>query len=203
MEEALRPSLDCTKSVARRSQGAFRPSRLIVPGWRYGSGGRCRSPPFSMGGYGNIFGVCVDGQNIRARICNARRDTQSATISCKGLQTQLSLSATSLSESRFSPKWTTSPSLEKTVHRAVQQQFCTRWLLLRGACRCVFPQWSEDRAAEVLTRRRPTSGGMCLRSHRSHPSWSKLPPDDKPNRGPGTKRRFGGQFPTDNPPRWL
>ena len=175
MEESLRPSLDCTKSVARRSQGAFRPSRLIVPGWRYGSWGRCRSPPFSMGGYGNIFGVCVDGQNIRARICNARRDTQSATISCKGLQTQLSLSATSLSESRFSPKWTTSPSLEKTVHRAVQQQFCTRWFLLRGACRCVFPQWSEDRAAEVLTRRRPTSGGRCLRSHRSHPPGPNFP----------------------------
>ena len=123
MEESLRPSLDCTKSVARRSQGAFRPSRLIVPGWRYGSWGRCHSAPFSMGGYGNIFGVCVDGQNIRARICNARRDTQSANISCKGLQTQLSLSATSLSESRFSPKWTTSPSLEKTVHRQCNNSF--------------------------------------------------------------------------------
>ena len=214
MEESLRPSLDCTKSVARRSQGAFRPSRLIVPGWRYGSGGRCRSAPFSMGGYGNIFGVCVDGQNIRARICNARRDTQSATISCKGLQTQLSLSATSLSESRFSPIFLhvpTSPSFKKTVHKAVQwsrlrtcsQQFCASSFLLRGACRCVFPQWSEDRAAEVLTRRRPTSGGRCLRSHRSHHPRSKLPPDDKPNRGPGTKRRFGGQFPTDDPPRWL
>ena len=165
------------KALQGEARGRFVPLDSLSPAGDMEEGGRCHSPPFSMGGYGNIFGVCVDGQNIRARICNARRDIprQSATISCKGLQTQLSLSATSLSESRFSPKWTTSPSLEKTVHRAVQQQFCTRWFLLRGACRCVFPQWSEDRAAEVLTRRRPTSGGRCLRSHRSHPPGPNFP----------------------------
>lgn len=101
------------KALQGEARGRFVPLDSLSPAGDMEEGGRCRSAPFSMGGYGNIFGVCVDGQNIRARICNARRDTQSATISWKRLLTQLSLSATFLSESRFSPIFLQVPNKPK------------------------------------------------------------------------------------------
>ena len=103
------PSVDCTKSVARRGKGAFRPSRLIVPGWRYGSGQMPASSTRHPSEWADTAiywsaGLCVYIQNIcpylqrlaRRPCCSSR-----ATLACKRLQTQMSIPTLNLKFPNF------------------------------------------------------------------------------------------------------
>ena len=96
------PSVDCTKSVARRGKGAFRPLSTHCPLlaiWKWADARWIHSPPFSMGGHGNIFTSAgpfarVYIQNIRPYLQRLARHPswcRRATMACKRLQTQMSI----------------------------------------------------------------------------------------------------------------
>ena len=180
------PSVDCTISVARRDKGAFRPLSTHCPRpaiWKWADARWIHSPPFSMGGHGNIFTSAgpfarVYIQNIRPYLQRLARhpsymQRRRATMACTGLQ----MSTPTLSQKcKILDKQTTSQIfLNRSQYQRHSglpsggrpQQFCVSWFLPAPAGAALsttslktvlqLPHSSHRRAATTHIRRQVPS----------------------------------------------